>query len=207
MESTRPVNRAICHELTKPATAPITAATAVRSSTISKTSPQPNEPIRSTGVLHRLTHFTASLACSRRCFAPRVAAMRRSPDRVFCSHTGAALCAPTCAAPHRAPVRRFAAPIGCAALCITRCSTVCFTCWNARSRKVVSSLPQNSAQYVHPSGAQPAARIPARRKGSPGSSTCCVVGGRSQGRGDLFRSVRALVLQREVAFPIAPVRL
>ena len=34
MESTRPVNRAICHEFTRPARAPITAATAVRSSTM-----------------------------------------------------------------------------------------------------------------------------------------------------------------------------
>ena len=34
MESTRPVNRAICHEFTRPAMAPITAATAVRSSTM-----------------------------------------------------------------------------------------------------------------------------------------------------------------------------
>ncbi len=34
MESTRPVNRAICHEFKRPARAPITAATAVRSSTM-----------------------------------------------------------------------------------------------------------------------------------------------------------------------------
>ena len=50
MESTRPVNRAICHEFTRPARAPITAATAVRSSTItpSVTDDQPRAPRRGT---------------------------------------------------------------------------------------------------------------------------------------------------------------